>query len=793
MPPRDHLTLLRLPRREPRRKPPGFGVGIARNPGAHGAKITREIDQVVEHQRAQPAIAGIDPALILKVTLDRAIDEDEWRRAGFEVLAQNPGNIFVLFSSDRELRAFRERLAAFRGGPQGDAKTAPYSSLFNSIESISEVSPADRIGGRLKVRGVIAPGDIDGRLTYVVDVELWDAGDPLLRRNRADSVSTFAEGLGGTRVGEPFITSHGLILFRMRCRGTVLRAVLERPEVALIDLPPVPDLGETHVPSVTVRELPQLVAPPANAPVIGIIDSGLNEHPMLDGVVVDRIGVPDQLGTADEWGHGTKVTGIAAYTDLRERLSRGRFDASVRILSARVVNGTGGFDDTSTIPDQMRRAITALARRGCRVINVSLGDKTLVYAGGRATAWASELDALAREFDLLIVVSAGNAAAPWGDQRDQILTNYPAYLTTPANRLIDPAIAANVLTVGAIAHGNGLRDDPDDGVQVQAITELNHPCPITRSGPGVNGAIKPDLCDYGGTVVLNCHTKQRITGKHWASAGVLTLSPDYRQSLLTADTGTSFAAPRVAHKAALLLGRYPQASANLIRALLGLSASLPEEAVQCLQPGYQRGHRLKPEVRHCLGYGVPDVARALASDDPRVILLADRQELDLDEVALYAVPLPAEFRRTQGPRTIRVALAYDPPVRHTRLEYLGVRMSFHLLRGRSPEEIFEHFRRRDDGTRHPDMPGAKCTLEPGFEAREASTLQCATFAQARNSDHYGDTYYLAVFTHRRWAGDDIARQRFAVAVELAHAGCQTLYQRCSALNVDLRVRLRIGV
>ena len=82
-------------------------------------------------------------------------------------------------------------------------------------------------------------------------------------------------------------------------------------------------------------------------------------------------------------------------------------------------------------------------------------------------------------------------------------------------------------------------------------------------------------------------------------------------------------------------------------------------------------------------------------------------------------------------------------------------------------------------------------MEPGVEARETSTLQCATFAQTANRDEYGDTFYVAVFAHRRWAGDDVVRQRFALAVELTHDGCQVLHQRCSTLNAELRVRLDV--
>jgi hypothetical protein len=163
-------------------------------------------------------------------------------------------------------------------------------------------------------------------------------------------------------------------------------------------------------------------------------------------------------------------------------------------------------------------------------------------------------------------------------------------------------------------------------------------------------------------------TQRIVTGDHYASAGMLTLRPDYLQGLLTSSTGT-MAAPRIAYKAALLFRAMPQASANIIRALLSLSASPPAEALRCLQ------HLGEAAQRACLGYGVPDVARALDSEERRVVLVADKQELATDQFALYRIPVPKEFQTTKGKRYIRVSLAFDPPVRHTRLEYLGLRLN----------------------------------------------------------------------------------------------------------------------
>lgn len=750
---------------------------------AHGDTIRGKVETAVAAEAALTQIPGLDPELILKISLAAAVQEDAWRLAGFKVLAQEPNNILVVFTDDTELKEFRSRLSEYQKGPTGSQKAPSHNGLFASIEDVGGLTATDRIGPRLRAQGVIGPQAIDGRITYTVDIELWDAPSRLEREVRVQHVVTHLETSGG-EVLSRYVGDAGLIVLRVRVRGPLLAGLLALPPIARIDIPPIPDLGERDPPVVSLADVPQAGEPGEDAPLIGIVDSGSTDHPLLTPSLAESIGVPASLGTADVWGHGTKVAGIAAFGDLRECVRDGTFASPVRIISAKVVNDQGQFDDTASIPAQMNDAIRALHQRGCRVISIALGDMHLVpYDGGRVSQWAAMLDILARELDIVIIVTAGNSAgdhrAPWGSQADHITQNYPHYLVSPANRIVDPAPAAIALTIGSIAHANGLPTEAIAGAELRAVTQTNMPTPVTRSGPGANAAIKPDLVDYGGTCLFDGMMSRVATGNHFASAGMLTLRPDYRAGLLTAATGTSMAAPRIAYKAALLLRALPDASANLIRALLALSASIPAEAIRCLTP---LGN---DAALACCGYGVPDLARALTSEERRVVLIADKQELATDQFALFRVPLPKEFQTTKGKRRIRVSLAFDPPVRHTRLEYLGLRLNYHLIRGMTPEAIFEFFRHRtkQEG-RFDDLPNtAKCALTPSRDIRGTSTLQASTFQMTRNIDHYGDEYYLVVVAERRWAGEEITHQRFAVAVELEHEAQINIHQQ-------LRTRVR---
>ncbi|MGA7958046.1 MAG: hypothetical protein WCA26_13425 [Xanthobacteraceae bacterium] len=168
------------------------------------------------------------------------------------------------------------------------------------------------------------------------------------------------------------------------------------------------------------------------------------------------------------------------------------------------------------------------------------------------------------------------------------------------------------------------------------------------------------------------------------------------------------------------------------------------------------------------------------------MILYREDSLPIDRFAVYEVPIPDTFQATRGRRVIKIALAFDPPVRHTRFDYAGVTMSFSLIRGTPAEDVLKHFRRwqKSEGPAFRVNDRFKCPMVPGPQRRERGTLQCATFTAERNIAGYGDRYYLAVQCEGGWATDLIQQQRFAVAVELQHEADILLYER-------VRVRVRV--
>lgn len=484
------------------------------------------------------------------------------------------------------------------------------------------------------------------------------------------------------------------------------------------------------------------------------------------------------------------VAGLALYGDVEDCIRSHSFVPTLTLYSARVLNNNLQFDDENLITTQMREAIEYFrSTYGCRVFNASLGDERLPYKGGKVSPWASILDTLARELDIVIVVSAGNYnhnVSP-GSSSDAILQNYPRYLLVDAARVIEPATGLIVLTVGALAHSDNVPPgSAGNNVAFRPIAQQDQPSPFTRCGPGLGDSIKPELCEIGGNQVYDGQIQRT---RNVRECSVVSMNRQYVQQLFTTDTGTSFAAPKVAHIAAQLYWTFPDASANLIRALLAASAIVPEQASSLMEP-----LGTDAVLRVC-GYGRPSLLLAQTSDEARVVLYAQSQ-LDLDKFHIYELPIPDEFLQERGTRSITVTLAYDPPVRHTRFDYLGVKMSYRLIRGKTADEVAAAFESRSSDEDPVDSITSSssfcCNMKPSSTQREGGTLQRGTFTmrQKPRSD-YGDTYYLVVRCEKKWAREEHAPQRYSVVVVMQHSAQINLYNTIrERLVARLRVRPR---
>lgn len=771
----DHLQLIRARGPIARRKTGGGGTPPRRG-GGHGGALQAETQTAVAEQQAAKPAAFVDPSLLLRVKVDGHIAESEWEKLGLSVVSSDGDRTVLLFSSTGDLTDFMDRLNKFDVPPANpDQKNPNYAALVGRIDRIGGLTPRDRLGPKIKAEGFTEAEDLQDDVRYILDIELWEFGTRPQREAKVAEIERFLITQGGA-VYDTYI-GPSITVLRAEATGRGLRPLLGVPEIAIIDLPPKPDLEAQPMVDLDAGGVPHVLEPAEGAPVIGVLDSGVNDHPLLNGLVVGRHLGEGIVDSADVWGHGTSVAGAALFGDLRNAIPAGVLEPVGRLAVAKVVNDDGRFPERRTVPRVMDTAIRTLhADQGCRLFVLSLGDANANLPQGRVGPWAATLDALARELDVLIVVSAGNRGRPrpfMSATSEELVTVYPTYLLEPENRLAEPAGAANVITVGSVAGGTGLDARHAHDANVRPIThEWGEPSPFTRVGPGAGGVRKPDVVDLGGTAVFDVPSVSLVGAPRLPAAGVITLNHRYTEQFLTASAGTSFAAPLLIHKAARLLLRMPNASANLLRALLVGAARSPDAF------DLRLGAMTAAERVRIGGNGVVDPSRAAYSDDHRVVLYAE-DTLEMDQFAVYRLPIPPEFR-AGGARTIRVSIAYDPPVRRTRNDYLGTKMDFRLLRGIDEAELFEHFRDRDkklDGAAPAVPPKFKCKLQPGSDERANNTLQTASVTFKRDTVEYGEVYHLVVRCLSHWAVDQVLDQRFAVVVELEHQPEIRIYNR----------------
>jgi hypothetical protein len=374
---------------------------------------------------------------------------------------------------------------------------------------------------------------------------------------------------------------------------------------------------------------------------------------------------------------------------------------------------------------------------------------------------------------------------------DEVQANYPDYLFHESARVLDPATALNVLTVGGFAQHEASRDAQryPDQIEDRILARSGQPSPLTRTGPSINGAIKPDLVEHAGNVVINRGTNRA----KYQGLGVLSLNGGFGQpggGAFRENVGTSYAAPVVAHKAARLLQDLPGATPNLLRAMLGAHAYWPAATKTLLTVADKT--QTKDRITRLVGYGQVNDAALYRSLDDAVTLLAEEQIAN-NQHHIFELPTSENFWQGRGrTREVSVALAYSPEVRTTRLDYRKSKLSFSLVTAGSLDEVEQGFQRnRAEGIGERGTNRRLSNLD-----RKDGTLQVSrwTFKQALANQQ--KVFVVVTRQDSAWAMDDGALEPYALALVLTDRenASALLYAQVNAelqLRAQARSRIRV--
>ncbi len=155
-----------------------------------------------------------------------------------------------------------------------------------------------------------------------------------------------------------------------------------------------------------------------------------------------------------------------------------------------------------------------------------------------------ELDALQLKYNVQCIVSSGNHYL-WKTETslDDILDDDDSKIAPPADSMLS-------IAVGSVICADHLG----------SLSGKNIIAPYSRCGPGFSGFSKPDMCAYGGTIVMD-GTGTNIP----CDSGAMVMT---QNGTFEPDAGTSFTAPVVAGDLAEISTILPDSNILLAKALL---------------------------------------------------------------------------------------------------------------------------------------------------------------------------------------------------------------------------------
>jgi hypothetical protein len=779
----------------------------------------------------------------LLLQVDPGLDLDALRHHfEFEIISEEEEGYVIVASEDLDLTLFREAVAGFAVQVHGTATIAQVHRLGDDpnqesrlrrilSETLFEAWPRIRddqehivdvgiaCAGTVEIPKEPVRGKRDTDASWAKKEEEWATARSLaystwdlLKMNRENDIENFSKSYGAEILhiieegGDATASLPDSFSVRLRISGLGLRDlvftyayVFEVVEPDDIELPQrnrqngsAPPLGTSPI------------APDQNAPVVCVIDSGIQEgHVLLSSALVGDEShcflpnVPENqvADLVKPGGHGTRVAGAILYGESVQPLAKHLF----WIQNARVLDENCRMP-TELYPPEAIRAVVMRFHEGPRTtrifnqsINAAVGCRL-----NRMSAWAAEIDALSEKYDILIIQTGGNISfngpANQPGIRDHLLAgrDYPAYLREHSSRVSNPAQSLQALTVGSVAYGNL----QNDSWRTFADT-AGAPSAFSRTGPSLWDAIKPEVVEYGGDDVRSVNGNDVNTGSQVNGAcpelirsTAFPPGPAYSRD----ESGTSFAAPKVTRIAAKLNYLLPDQPALLYRALIVQSARWPDWAeqkidqIRRLPPG--ENDQLKEQLIletsnliRSIGYGIPDDERATTNTDFRVTAITgDVERVHAGECHIYQVPIPEQLRGQADEYDIRidVSLSWVAQPRRTRRKLrryfstwvdwksskLGEGLKDFCARAlKSPEEAPE----RITGSslpwtlqKNPDHGYIREVKSNG------GTVQKDWAVVKSNS--LPDQFCIAVVGHQGWSKDPDSTAKYALAVSFEIVG-----------------------
>lgn len=741
-------------------------------------------------------------AVFYKVTHDGPITLPG---TGLKQMVDRSDSITLVVPRNNNLDALTKKLDEFVSDiPKGGFVK---NQDFSRVIDIEPGDPKDRLSDELLAKYDLLIKETQPRVICEIEILTLVAGSTNQKNEIASVISAlnraFASGIHGTLFEheERGATCRAVI----RCTGPMFKRLVEEPQwqrsISWFEPKPRFETFQTVWKDLRFENLSPVWPPPENAPTICIVDSGVSSgNPFLQPVTREHL-VRSFLTNAkdapyDEVGHGSGVASLAAYYALN--LDKGAENpAKAWIASARILGADNQIEENRLFSKVLEEVVAVFAPLGIRIFNLSVADlaKRWNQDAKRTqprTSWvARTIDRLSREHDIVFVVSTGNIHPAQIRDFLQDEKSYPNYLMHESSRILDPSQAALALSVGSIAAGTLVVSSSDT-----VIARAYEPSPFTRSGPGIKRETKPELVEIGGNLV-------RDESATWVrnNPGTDVVMASNKITPAAVHTfGTSFAAPRVSHKLAIILQELTElgiahVSAPLLKAFLINSAGYRGDLNSTVEQLDTHGKKKWLDV---LGYGFPDAGRATECDQ-HSILLFHQGTIERNQVAYFDIPIPASLVNSTSKKRITVTTVHYPEVQKWGLEsYLGVDLKWRMFRGDiSREEVSQAMSAGDNesdesaDTVDVELPN-ELQFEHGITRRSRGTVQHDWFEWTPHRAEFSTNHYtLAIGAFKRWQRNQ-SSVPYAVVVRIEDLGCTVaVYNDIAVLLVPIEAAIQI--
>lgn len=528
---------------------------------------------------------------------------------------------------------------------------------------------------------------------------------------------------------------------------------------------------------------------------VSLLDTGVNNgHMLLQPVISDedcKAYRPDWI-VADLDGHGTRMSGIIAYGDLREALSSlDHITIRHRIESLKILPDKG-INPPELYGDIVQRIVSEAIidkPESQRVLCMAVSAPNYQTSDGRPSSWSAAIDELTSGYidgiKKLFIVSAGNNSITSKDQ-------YPDSIYSSVVQ--NPGQSWNALTVGA-------------------YTDLYAPCdkytPLAPKGSispysttsyvwdKNKWPIKPEIVLEGGNMVVDNYGV-------WSheSHSILTTSHLPQREQFSIIHSTSAATASAAWMAAQIQAEYPSAWPETIRGLLVHSSEWTDTQKNYFLKGTDKKHY--HELARLCGYGVPNLEKALWCMKNNVSIVIQSEitpfkknqgTISLNQMHLHELPFPKEVLLELGELEVklRITLSYfiEPSPGEvgwkSRYSYASCALRFDMNGTATKEQFISRInkaaREEEDGI-IAQSSNINWTLGPNTRNKGSihSDIWETTASQLATSNLVGVYPISGWWAKRPWLGQWDKKVRYSLIISLS----------TPASNVDLYTPIKVA-